>query len=44
MPKENREAEGMASVLQVVSAIEGIGNSAMDVVRMVAHRLGLPRR
>ena len=36
------EAEGMASVLQVVSAIEGIGNSAIDIIRIVTHRLGLP--
>jgi uncharacterized protein with PhoU and TrkA domain len=38
-----REAEAMASVLQVVSAIERIGNGATDVARIVTHRLGIPR-
>lgn len=37
------EAQGMASVLQVVSAIEGIGNAAVDITRIVTHRLGIPR-
>lgn len=36
------EAESMASVLQVVSAIEGIGNSAIDIIRIVTHHLGIP--
>ena len=36
------EAEGMASVLQVISAIEGIGNAAVDITRIVTHRLGIP--
>ena len=36
------EAEAMASVLQIVSAIEGIGNSAIDIIRIVTHKLGLP--
>lgn len=36
------EAESMASVLQVISAIEGIGNAAIDVTRIVTHRLGIP--
>lgn len=36
------EAQGMASVLQVVSAIEGIGNAAVDITRIVTHRLGIP--
>jgi uncharacterized protein with PhoU and TrkA domain len=36
------EAEGMASVLQVISAIESIANSAVDVTRIVTHRLGIP--
>jgi uncharacterized protein with PhoU and TrkA domain len=38
-----REAEAMASVLQVVSAIERIGNGAVDIARIVTHRLGIPR-
>jgi uncharacterized protein with PhoU and TrkA domain len=36
------EAEGMASVLQVISAIEGIANAAVDITRIVTHRLGIP--
>ncbi len=36
------EAEGMASVLQVISAIEGIANAAVDITRLVTHRLGIP--
>jgi len=36
------EAEGMASVLQIISAIESIANSAVDVTRIVTHRLGIP--
>lgn len=36
------EAESMASVLQVISAIEGIGNSAIDIIRIVTHKLGIP--
>ena len=38
-----KEAEAMASVLQVVSSIERIGNSAVDIARIVTHRLGIPR-
>lgn len=37
------EAESMASVLQLVSAIEGIANAAVDITRIVTHRLGIPR-
>lgn len=37
------EAEGMASVLQIISAIESIANTAVDVTRIVTHRLGIPR-
>ena len=33
----------MSSVLQVVSAIERIGNGAVDIARIVTHRLGIPR-
>jgi uncharacterized protein with PhoU and TrkA domain len=36
------EAEGMASVLQVINAIEGIANAALDITRIVTHRLGIP--
>ncbi len=38
-----REAEAMASVLQVIGAIERIANSAVDIARIVTHRLGIPR-
>lgn len=38
-----KEAEAMSSVLQVISAIERIGNDATDIARIVTHRLGIPR-
>lgn len=38
-----RDADAMASVLQVVSAIERMGNAAVDIARIVTHRLGIPR-
>ena len=38
-----READEMASVLQVISAIERIANAAVDIARIVTHRLGIPR-
>jgi uncharacterized protein with PhoU and TrkA domain len=38
-----READGMASVLQVIGAIERIANDANDIARIVTHRLGIPR-
>src|SRR5438309_8168668 len=38
-----RDADAMASVLQVVSAIERIGNAAVDISRVVTRRLGIPR-
>ncbi|NNC78679.1 MAG: potassium channel protein [Acidimicrobiales bacterium] len=38
-----REAPAMAAVLQVVSAIERIGNDAVNIARTVSHRLGIPR-
>lgn len=38
-----REAEAMSSVLQVVDAIEGIANGAVDIARIVTHNLGIPR-
>ncbi len=37
-----RDAGGMSSVLQVVSAIERIANSAVDIARVVTHQLGIP--
>ena len=36
--RKPREAEGMSSVLQVVSAIERIGNAAVAISRIVTHR------
>ena len=36
-----KEAEAMASVLQVISCIERIGNSAVDIARIVTHRFPL---
>src|SRR2546425_6972128 len=38
-----RDADAMASVLQVVGAIERIGNAAVDISRIVTRRLGIPR-
>ncbi|HMQ27466.1 MAG TPA: PhoU domain-containing protein, partial [Acidimicrobiales bacterium] len=38
-----REAESMSSVLQVIAAIEGIANGAVDIARIVTHNLGIPR-
>jgi uncharacterized protein with PhoU and TrkA domain len=32
----------MASVLQIISAIESIANAAVDITRIVTHRLGIP--
>ncbi|HEX5616089.1 MAG TPA: TrkA C-terminal domain-containing protein [Acidimicrobiia bacterium] len=37
-----REAEQMSGVLHVVSAIERMGNAAVDISRIVSHRLGIP--
>jgi len=37
-----REAEQMSSVLHLVSAIERLANAALDVTRVVTHRLGIP--
>ena len=42
--RSSREAEGMSSVLQVVSAIERIANDAVDIARIVTRRLGIPRQ
>ncbi len=38
-----REAGEMSSVLQVISAVEQIGNDAVDIARIVTRRLGIPR-
>jgi uncharacterized protein with PhoU and TrkA domain len=38
-----RDADAMASVLQVIGAIERIGNAAVDISRVVTRRLGIPR-
>ena len=38
-----RDAEGMASVLSVVSAIEHVGAAALDIGAIVTRRLGIPR-
>lgn len=38
-----RDADAMASVLQVIGAIERIGTAAVDIGRIVTHRLGIPR-
>jgi uncharacterized protein with PhoU and TrkA domain len=38
-----RDADAMASVLQVISSIERMGNAAVDISRIVTHRLGIPR-
>lgn len=39
-----REAEAMSAVLQVISAVEGIANDAVDISRIVSRRLGIPRQ
>ena len=38
-----RESDAMSSVLAVISAIERIGGAAVDISRIVVHRLGIPR-
>ena len=40
--RSKRDAEQIASVLHVVSAIERMGNAAVDIARIVTHRLGIP--
>jgi uncharacterized protein with PhoU and TrkA domain len=37
------DADSMASVLQVVGAIERMGNAAVDISRIVTRQLGIPR-
>ncbi|MGF1599567.1 MAG: potassium channel family protein [Acidimicrobiales bacterium] len=39
-----REAEAMSAVLQVISAVESIGNDAVDIAHIVSRRLGIPRQ
>src|SRR5262245_49689258 len=41
--RNSREADALASVLQVISCIERIANNAVDIARIVTHRLGIPR-
>ena len=38
-----RDADAMASVLQVVGSIERLGNVAVDISHIVTRRLGIPR-
>ncbi|HVT75648.1 MAG TPA: TrkA C-terminal domain-containing protein [Acidimicrobiales bacterium] len=38
-----RDAEAMASVLSVISAIERVGGAAVDIGAIVTRRLGIPR-
>lgn len=38
-----REVDGMSSVLQVISAIERVGNAAADIAKIVTRSLGIPR-
>ena len=40
--RDPKDSEGMSSVLQVVSATERIANDAVDIARIVTHRLGIP--
>ncbi len=42
--RQAKEAEAMSAVLQVVSAVERIGNDAVDVAKIVTRRLGIPRQ
>lgn len=42
--RSSREAEGMSSVLQVVSSIERMANDAVDIARIVSKRLGIPHQ
>src|SRR5689334_6755229 len=40
--RSKRDAAQIASVLHVVSAIERIGDAAVDIARIVTHNLGIP--
>jgi uncharacterized protein with PhoU and TrkA domain len=37
-----READEMSGVLHLISAIERMGNAAVDISKIVTHRLGIP--
>ncbi len=37
-----RDADQMSSVLHLVSAIERMGNAAVDIAKIVTHKLGIP--
>jgi uncharacterized protein with PhoU and TrkA domain len=37
-----RDADAMSSVLHLISAIERLGNAAVDVAKIVTHHLGIP--
>jgi uncharacterized protein with PhoU and TrkA domain len=37
-----RDAEEMSSVLHVIAAMERVANAAVDIARIVTHRLGIP--
>jgi len=39
-----READEMSAVLQVISAVEAIGNDAVDIAKIVTRRVGIPRQ
>ncbi|MDH5521213.1 MAG: potassium channel protein [Acidimicrobiia bacterium] len=39
-----REGEAMSAVLQVISAVEGIGNDAVDIAHIITRQLGIPRQ
>ncbi len=39
-----REGEAMSAVLQVISAVEGIGNEAVDIAHITTRQLGIPRQ
>ncbi len=40
--RSKHDAEQMSGVLHVVSAIERMGNAAVDISRVVTHKLGIP--
>ena len=40
--RSRRDAEEMAGVLNVVTAIEKVGKAAVDIANIVRHRLGIP--
>jgi uncharacterized protein with PhoU and TrkA domain len=41
--RNQKEAEAMASVMQVIDCIQRIAGDAVDIARIVTHRLGIPR-